>query len=257
MNVTVYYEYLNENINTPLSFPYSFLVERAVVGLLRLAIRLIRREDISSQILITLRILLMMHPKVLLSCSKQISYGLHELVRTNASDIHYSRDWITILTILQVVGAGANPPIVKPGPCLTMVSGDLYALQGGVAAGGPIAEERVDTETGEVYQTAAHIDRGLLIFLFFFSFLFCTLECLIFFVLVLYERFLNNIIFFHIVTLLGYFKLFLSLDCLGGFNKCFISFVDIYNKQDIVQYLNILNTLNILRFMLPLLIAVY
>lgn len=148
-------------------FPFSFLVERAVVGLLRLAIRLIRREDISSQILITLRILLMMHPKVLLSCSKQISYGLHELVRTNASDIHYSRDWITILTILQVVGAGANPPIVKPGPCLTMVSGDLYALQGGAAAaasGGSIAEERVDTETGEVYQTAAHIDRGLFLF---------------------------------------------------------------------------------------------
>ena len=53
-------------------FIFSFLVERAVVGLLRLAIRLIRRDDISSQILITLRILLMMHPKVLLSCSKQI-----------------------------------------------------------------------------------------------------------------------------------------------------------------------------------------
>lgn len=150
-----------------MSLLLSFLVERAVVGLLRLAIRLIRREDISSQILITLRILLMMHPKVLLSCSKQISYGLHELVRTNASDIHYSRDWITILTILQVVGAGANPPIVKPGPCLTMVSGDLYALQGGAAVvGGTIAEERVDTETGEVYQTAAHIDRGLFFFLF-------------------------------------------------------------------------------------------
>lgn len=137
-------------------------MERAVVGLLRLAIRLIRREDISAQILITLRILLMMHPKVLLSCSKQISYGLHELVRTNASDIHYSRDWITILTILQVVGAGANPPIVKPGPCLTLVSGDLYAQQGGMLNQGGIQEERIDTETGEIYQTGEHvIDRGM------------------------------------------------------------------------------------------------
>lgn len=118
---------------------------------MRLAIRLIRRDDISAQILITLRILLMMHPKVLLSCSKQISYGLHELIRTNASDIRYSRDWITILTILQVVGAGANPPIVKPGPCLTLVAGDLST-----------SEEKIDTETGEVYQTGEQqIDRGL------------------------------------------------------------------------------------------------
>ncbi|XP_057309577.1 Golgi-specific brefeldin A-resistance guanine nucleotide exchange factor 1-like [Hydractinia symbiolongicarpus] len=131
---------------------YSFLVERAVVGLLRLCIRLIRRDDISAQVLITLRILLMMHPHVLLSCSKQISYGLHELIRTNASNIQYSRDWITILTILQVVGAGASPPIVKPGPCLTLISGDLYA---------PHEEkEKIDTETGETYQTGEHMDRG-------------------------------------------------------------------------------------------------
>lgn len=117
---------------------------------MRLAIRLIRRDDISAQILITLRILLMMHPKVLLSCSKQISYGLHELIRTNASDIRYSRDWITILTILQVVGAGANPPIVKPGPCLTLVAGEINT-----------PEEKIDTETGEVYQTAEQMDRGM------------------------------------------------------------------------------------------------
>uniref|UniRef100_A0A7M5X4G9 SEC7 domain-containing protein n=1 Tax=Clytia hemisphaerica TaxID=252671 RepID=A0A7M5X4G9_9CNID len=159
--ISLLWQPLREHLsNIIISAPkVSFLVERAVVGLLRLAIRLIRREDISAQILITLRILLMMHPKVLLSCSKQISYGLHELVRTNASDIHYSRDWITILTILQVVGAGANPPIVKPGPCLTLVSGDLYAQQGGQQQGA-IQEERVDTETGEIYQTAEHIDRG-------------------------------------------------------------------------------------------------
>ncbi|KAG7458373.1 Golgi-specific brefeldin A-resistance guanine nucleotide exchange factor 1 isoform X1, partial [Solea senegalensis] len=42
-----------------------FLVERAVVGLLRLAIRLLRREDISSQVLLSLRLLLMMKTHVL------------------------------------------------------------------------------------------------------------------------------------------------------------------------------------------------
>lgn len=123
----------------------SFLVERAVVGLLRLSIRLIQRDEISGQVLITLRILLMMHPVVLMSCSKEISYGLHELIRTNATNIHYSHDWITILTLIQVVGAGASPPIVKPGPCLTLISGDLYS--------GISQEEKVDLETGETYST--------------------------------------------------------------------------------------------------------
>lgn len=153
--ISLLWQPLREHLsNIIISAPkVSFLVERAVVGLLRLAIRLIRREDISAQILITLRILLMMHPKVLLSCSKQISYGLHELIRTNASDIRFSRDWITILTILQVVGAGANPPIVKPGPCLTLVSGDLYAHEGGIGM-----EE--NSENGEIYHKAEHIDRG-------------------------------------------------------------------------------------------------
>ncbi|XP_065652483.1 Golgi-specific brefeldin A-resistance guanine nucleotide exchange factor 1 isoform X4 [Hydra vulgaris] len=130
----------------------SFLVERAVVGLLRIAIRLLGRDEISSQILITLRILLMMHPKVLLSCSKQILYGLHELLRTNAVNLRYSRDWITILTILQVVGAGAIPPIVKPGVSLTLVSGDIYSV---------LQEEKIDTETGEFYSNSIEqIDRG-------------------------------------------------------------------------------------------------
>ena len=94
----------------------------------------------------------MMHPKVLLSCSKQISYGLHELLRTNASYLRYSRDWITILTILQVVGAGATPPIVKPGASLTLISGDICSV---------LQEEKVDTETGEFYSdTIEQIDRG-------------------------------------------------------------------------------------------------
>jgi len=140
--IALLWQSLREHLsNIIISAPkVSFLVERAVVGLLRLAIRLIRRDDISGQVLITLRILLMMHPKVLLSCSKQISYGLHDLIRTNASNIQYSRDWITILTLLQVVGAGASPPIVKPGPCLTLISGDLYSMS---------QQDVVDTETGE------------------------------------------------------------------------------------------------------------
>ncbi|XP_064640698.1 Golgi-specific brefeldin A-resistance guanine nucleotide exchange factor 1-like [Lineus longissimus] len=88
----------------------SFMVERAVVGLLRLAIRLLRREDIAPQVLTTLRIFLMMKPAVIHSVCRQVSFGLHELLRTNAANIHSAMDWYTLFTLLEVVGAGCSPP---------------------------------------------------------------------------------------------------------------------------------------------------
>lgn len=88
----------------------TFLVERSVVGLLRLSIRLLRREDIASQVLTSLRILLMMKPVVVHCVTRQIGFALHELIRTNAANIHTGQDWFTLFTLLEVVGAGANPP---------------------------------------------------------------------------------------------------------------------------------------------------
>ncbi|XP_017277213.1 Golgi-specific brefeldin A-resistance guanine nucleotide exchange factor 1 isoform X2 [Kryptolebias marmoratus] len=87
-----------------------FLVERAVVGLLRLAIRLLRREDISSQILLSLRLLLMMKPHVLSRVSREVAYGLHELLKTNAANIHCTDDWYTLFSLLECIGAGVKPP---------------------------------------------------------------------------------------------------------------------------------------------------
>ena len=89
---------------------HTFLVERVVVGLLRISIRLLRREEIAPQVLNSLQILLMMKPKVIHSVSQQISFGLHDLLRTNAANIHSSQDWYTLFTLLEVVGAGVNPP---------------------------------------------------------------------------------------------------------------------------------------------------
>ena len=88
----------------------TFMVERAVVGLLRIAVRLLRREEMASQVLNSLQILLMMKPKVIHSISQQISFGLHDLLRTNAANIHSEQDWYTLFVLLEVVGAGANPP---------------------------------------------------------------------------------------------------------------------------------------------------
>lgn len=87
-----------------------FLVERAVVGLLRLAIRLLRREDISSQVLLSLRLLLMMKPPVLSRVSREVAYGLHELLKTNAANIHCTDDWFTLFSLLECIGAGVKPP---------------------------------------------------------------------------------------------------------------------------------------------------
>ncbi|XP_034148825.1 Golgi-specific brefeldin A-resistance guanine nucleotide exchange factor 1 isoform X2 [Esox lucius] len=87
-----------------------FLVERAVVGLIRLAIRLLRREDISSQVLLSLRLLLMMKPHVLARVSREVAYGLHELLKTNAANIHSADDWFTLFSLIECIGAGMKPP---------------------------------------------------------------------------------------------------------------------------------------------------
>lgn len=87
-----------------------FLVERGVVGLLRLAIRLLRREDISSQVLLSLRLLLLMKPHVLSRVSREIAYGLHELLKTNAANIHSTEHWFTLFSLLECIGAGVRAP---------------------------------------------------------------------------------------------------------------------------------------------------
>lgn len=62
------------------------------------------------QVLTSLRILLMMKPAVIHAICQQVAYGLHDLLRTNAANIHSTQDWYTLFTLLEVVGAGAKPP---------------------------------------------------------------------------------------------------------------------------------------------------
>ena len=76
---------------------------------------MLRREEIAVEVLSSLRILLMIKKKsIIRKLSRQVSYGIHDLLRTNASNIHSNDDWSNIFTILQVYGAGANaPPFVS------------------------------------------------------------------------------------------------------------------------------------------------
>ncbi|KTF80776.1 hypothetical protein cypCar_00022879 [Cyprinus carpio] len=122
-----------------------FLVERAVVGLLRLAIRLLRREDIGSQVLLSLRLLLMMKPHVLSRVCREVAYGLHELLKTNAANIHCTDDWYTLFSLLECIGAGVKPPA---------------ALQ--VANTNPDNDTgaQSDSELSSYHQSEVSLDRG-------------------------------------------------------------------------------------------------
>lgn len=90
------------------SADHTFLAERAVTGLLRIFIRLLCREEIASQVLPSLNILLRMKSTVLRSMSRQIAFGLHLLMETNAANIHSTEDWLCIFTLLEVIGAGGT-----------------------------------------------------------------------------------------------------------------------------------------------------
>ncbi|XP_069466354.1 Golgi-specific brefeldin A-resistance guanine nucleotide exchange factor 1 [Ambystoma mexicanum] len=122
---------------------FCFLVDRAVVGLLRLAIRLLRREEISSQVLLSLRILLVMKPTVLCRVSRQVAFGLHELLKTNAANIHTSDDWYTLFSLLECIGAGVKPP-----PALQAARADNDA------------GAQSDSELSSYHTSDVSVDRG-------------------------------------------------------------------------------------------------
>ena len=56
--------------------------------------------------------------------SRQVAYGVHDLLRTNAVNIHSNEDWSNIFTILQVYGAGGDTPIV-----ISLMTGDKQKQQ--------------------------------------------------------------------------------------------------------------------------------
>ncbi|KAE9417648.1 hypothetical protein Angca_008878 [Angiostrongylus cantonensis] len=86
------------------------LVERAVVGLLRIANRnLFRDNTIADDVLQSLSLLLRLSPKAMFVFSRQISFGLHELLRTNAANVHRKEHWAVLFALLEAAGAAALP----------------------------------------------------------------------------------------------------------------------------------------------------
>jgi len=56
--------------------------------------------------------LLLLKSATLFRVSRQVAYGLYELLKTSAANIHSDTDWSIIFTLLECVGAGAHPPRV-------------------------------------------------------------------------------------------------------------------------------------------------
>lgn len=88
----------------------SFLFERAVVGLLRLAVRFLPRDhdrELQLEVMHSLRLLQGIRPDYFGRLSRQISFALHNLFETNATaNIRASEDWRLLFNLLECAGAG-------------------------------------------------------------------------------------------------------------------------------------------------------
>lgn len=89
---------------------YEYLLNRSIIAVLKLAIYLMRNEELCPIVLQSLKMLLMLKPAVIHRISTQISIGIYELLKTSAQNIHSEQDWQIIFNILECVGAGAIPP---------------------------------------------------------------------------------------------------------------------------------------------------
>ncbi|OQR79898.1 Golgi-specific brefeldin A-resistance guanine nucleotide exchange factor 1-like, partial [Tropilaelaps mercedesae] len=105
------------------------LLERAVVGMLRLALRLCKGDQMGSQALQNLAMLLLLKPATVRAVARQIVYAAHELLRTSASCLTSRADWQTLFALLSVAGAG-----LKPSSQALMLDSELLAKMAATCA---------------------------------------------------------------------------------------------------------------------------
>lgn len=131
------------------------LVERAVVGLLRVANRnLFRDNTVSDDVLHSLAMLLRLSPKALFVFSRQIAFGLYELIRANAANVHKKEHWAVLFALLEAAGAAVLPDeyAMQIEKLNLKVGGDqrnAYSDVEGSAGRGVGYDERAYTSEGE------------------------------------------------------------------------------------------------------------
>ncbi|XP_076241109.1 sec7 domain-containing protein garz [Calliopsis andreniformis] len=89
---------------------HPYLLERVAVGMLRLAIRLLRGEECAWTVLPPLLPLTHLPSVTTAPLARQIAYGLFELLKTGAANIHSTEDWKVVFSLLECAGAGALSP---------------------------------------------------------------------------------------------------------------------------------------------------
>ncbi|XP_046623685.1 Golgi-specific brefeldin A-resistance guanine nucleotide exchange factor 1 [Neodiprion virginianus] len=89
---------------------HAYLLERVAVGMLRLAIRLLRGEELAGAVLPPLTPLTHLPSATTATLARQLAYGLFELLKTGAANIHTTEDWKVVFSLLECVGAGALAP---------------------------------------------------------------------------------------------------------------------------------------------------
>lgn len=89
---------------------HPYLLERVAVGMLRLAIRLLRGEECACTVLPPLLPLTHLPSATTTPLARQIAYGLFELLKTGAANIHSTEDWKVVFSLLECAGAGALLP---------------------------------------------------------------------------------------------------------------------------------------------------
>lgn len=83
-----------------------FLLERSVNALLRLAVRLARKEELASLVVQSLSMLEVLSHQSMYFVARHMAFGLYELLRNNAANIHETEDWAVIFNLVEMIGAG-------------------------------------------------------------------------------------------------------------------------------------------------------
>ncbi|XP_031779125.1 Golgi-specific brefeldin A-resistance guanine nucleotide exchange factor 1 isoform X2 [Nasonia vitripennis] len=89
---------------------HPYLLERVTVGMLRLAIRLLRSEEFAGTVLPPLTPLTNLPSSSVPPLARQIAFGLFELLKIGAANIHSTEDWKVVFNLLECAGAGALQP---------------------------------------------------------------------------------------------------------------------------------------------------
>jgi brefeldin A-resistance guanine nucleotide exchange factor 1 len=85
--------------------------QRTAVGLLRITNRNLFRlkDEISNDVIQSLSLLFKLNPPGLFMFSRDIAFGLHDLLRSNAANVHEAKHWRVLFALLEAVGAAVYP----------------------------------------------------------------------------------------------------------------------------------------------------